>query len=281
MLFSEIKPFVRYARYINLTTKSSFYEVVPLDARLFYTLRGNGKIKIQNTEYEMSAGSLLIVNSGVPYHILMPENTVSYIAINFDYTQKAASRTMPIKPVSRNKFSKEMLVDFNSFDDVEVLSEVLYIKNIDYIQKKLTYIVREYMQKMLYYEHKSSHLLADCITDSVRFLAIGNTTHAKEQQNQILTYIHDNYQKNLTNHSIGQIFGYHPNYVSFLIKHITGMPLHQYLIHVRLLNAVNLLENTTMPICEIALACGFCDTAYFSGYFKKHFGMSPTKYRCV
>lgn len=281
MLSTEINPFVRHARYLNLTENSFFNEAVPLDARLFYTLHGCSKIKVKNNEYEMSPGSLLIINSGIPYHILMPENTVSYIAINFDYTQKAASLTMPVKPVLRNEFSKKMLVDFHTFNDTEVLSEVLFIKKIDSIQKRLTYIVREYMQKLLYHEHKSGHLLADCIIDSVRFLAIGNISPAKEQQNQILAYIHDNYQKNLTNHSIGKIFGYHPNYVSYLIRHITGMPLHQYIIHVRLLNAVNLLENTAMPICEIASACGFYDTAYFSGYFKKHFGMSPTKYRCV
>ena len=282
MLFSQINPFVRHARYLNLTKNSFFNEVIPLDARLFFTLHGFSKIKVKNNEYEMSKGSLLIINSGIPYHILTPENTVNYIVVNFDYTQKAASLTLPIKPVLADKFSKKMLVDFHVFDDVELLSEVLFIKEFDSIQKKLTYIVREYIQQLLYHEHKTGHFLADCIIESLRFLTIGNNTAPeKEHQKQLLTYIHTNYQKNLTNHSIGEIFGYHSNYVSFLVKQITGMPLHQYIIHVRLLNAVNLLENTSMSVYEIATACGFCDSAYFSGYFKRHFGVSPSKYRCV
>ena len=47
MLSTEINPFVRHARYLNLTENSFFNEAVPLDARLFYTLHGCGKIKVQ------------------------------------------------------------------------------------------------------------------------------------------------------------------------------------------------------------------------------------------
>ena len=49
----------------------------------------DGKIKVKNSEYEMTPYSLLIINSGIPYRIMTPEISVDYIAINFDYTQKA------------------------------------------------------------------------------------------------------------------------------------------------------------------------------------------------
>ena len=87
------------------------------------------------------------------------------------------------------------------------------------------------------------------------------------------------YSKSLTNFDIGKYFGYHPNYVNQLIKNATGVSLHRYLLNVKMMNAVSLLENTTMPIGEIAQRCGFCDLAYFSQYFKRHFGIAPSKYR--
>ena len=40
MLFSEINPYVRYARYLNLDKNSLFDEWVALDARLFYIING-------------------------------------------------------------------------------------------------------------------------------------------------------------------------------------------------------------------------------------------------
>lgn len=281
MFFSQINPWIRYARYLHLDKNSCYHEVVPLDARLFYTLSGQGKIKVKNKEYEMLPHSLLIINSGIPYEIIAPEATVSYAAINFDYTQNGTHLVLPISPVSTENFKSEMLVDFNVIEDAQELSEILYINKIDAIQNKLNTIINEYTQKLLYYESKSGHILAECISESLRFIYIGSSHLKIEPSNRILAYIHSNYHENITNISIGKKFGYHPNYVGFLIKHATGMPVHQYIIHVRLLNATYLLENSSLSISEIATACGFCDSAYFSGCFKKQFGLSPSKYKNV
>jgi YesN/AraC family two-component response regulator len=227
----------------------------------------------------MTNHSALIINSGVPYHILTPESSVRYILVNYDYTQSAAHLTTPIKPVAKEKFTHDMLVDFKTFEDVTSLSRVIYIKKLDNIQAKLTVIVNEYMQKLLYYEEKTGHLFAECLTDCIRFSQIGNTASEDESSKNIISYIHEHYMEGITNCSIGELFGYHPNYVSALIKKKTGMPVHQYIIYVRLLNAASLLENTALSVNEIAISCGFYDIAYFSKYFKKYFGVSPSEYR--
>lgn len=281
MLFSEINPRIRYARFLNLDSNSNYREVVPLDARVFYTISGQGKIKVKNKEYNMSTHSLLIINSGVSYKILTPETQVKYAAINFDYTQKRTDVILPLVPVSVENFKNEMLVDFNLIEDTKELDEVLYINKIDIIQNKLNTIIEEYTHRLLYFETKIGHILAECISDSLRFINVGNSYPEQEPSNRILSYIHSNYHKNLTNISIGKLFGYHPNYVGNLIKRATGMPVHQYVIHVRLLNAAYYLENSSLSINEIATTCGFCDTAYFSGCFKRHFGLSPSKYKNI
>ena len=129
--------------------------------------------------------------------------------------------------------------------------------------------------------HRSGHILAQCLSESMRFLKIGSTDMKKETANHILSYMHENFSENLTNHSIGSYFGYHPNYISSLIKRLTGMPIHQYIIHIRLTSAANLLENTALSCDEIAQKCGFCDLAHFSKCFKNHFGVNPSKYRNI
>lgn len=281
MLFSQMNPYVRYGRYLNINEKSHYKEVVPLDARLFYALDGYSKIKADGVQYDMGPNSLLIINSGIPYQLLTPSAPANYIAINFDYTQNAAVRSNPIIPVAQEQFKPELLVEHQTFEDVPALSGVLYIPEISAIQKKLRAVVKEYMQKLLYFEQKTSHMLAECIAESMRFSQIGSVAHDPESPNRILAYIHYRYSENLTNISIGKQFGYHPNYVSFLIKHVTGMPVHKYVIHVRLMNAKIMLENSDLSVSEIAAACGFCDLAYFSACFKQHFGISPSKYRNV
>ena len=279
MLFSEINPYIRYARLLNVDKTFPFGASVPLDARLFYTLDGHGTIIVKNKEYEMPTFSLVVINSGIPYKIIGSEKPVTYIAINFDYTREEARQSIPVPPVDAENFCKEMLINPCIFEDSPELSEVLYIKHIPALQKKLSTILNEQMQKLLYYENRIGYILAQCLTDSMRFFRIGGIYTEKETASQILSYIHENFSENITNYSIGNYFGYHPNYISFLVKHLTGFPIHQYIIHLRLRKAANLLEDTTLSCDEIALSCGFCDCAYFSRYFKKHFGVSPSKYR--
>ena len=279
MLFSQINPYIRYARLLSVNTNSHYDKVVALDARLFFTLDGYSKINVKNKEYEMLPSSLIIINSGIPYEIAKTENRVRYIAINFDYTQKANIYNTPIVPVTPDTFQKEMLLDYCTFDDTKELSEVIYIKQIPVLQKKLNTIVNEHTQKLLYYKNRSGHILAQCLADSMRFLKIGSTDIKNENAHRILSYIHENYRKDLTNCSIGNFFGYHPNYISALVKRLTGMSIHKYIIHVRITNAANLLENTAFSCDEIAQICGFSDSSHFSKCFKNYFGVNPSKYR--
>lgn len=281
MKLSQINPFIRYAIHLDLNAFSEIEQVIALDARLFYVVEGYGKIKVNSDLYEMSENSLLIVNSGIPYHILTPESSIKYIQINFDFTQKSASCFQPVTPVAIENFSKEMLLDFIEFEDSFLLSNVLYIKKIDGIYNKLSAIINEYSQKLLYYNQKAGHILAECIFDCLRHTELGDISSENIIQNEILMYIHTHYNEKLTNDSIAKIFGYHPNYVSALIKQMTGLPLHKYIIQARLEKAANLLVNSKLSVNEIAVLSGFYDTAYFSGYFKKHFGITPSKYRNI
>ena len=279
MRISDINPFVRYARYLRLDKNSKYDEVVALDARVFYTIDGYGKIKVDGEEREMRRHSLLVINSGVAYRIEAPDESVEYIALNFDYTQSAAHLSVPVKPESVRSFEPRMLINACSFEDSDSLSGVLYVDGIDSIEKRLTQLVGEYMQKLIYHEAMCGHLLAECISDALRFSQMGNQGAQKVTGDRIISFIYDHYLESLTNETVGRALGYHPNYVSFLVKSMTGMPLHRYVLHLRLMNAASLLENTAMSVSEVAARCGFCDAAYFSGYFKKHFGVAPSEYR--
>lgn len=279
MRVAEINPYIRYARYMNLDENSRYHQAVPLDARLFYTVKGQGKIKVKGVQYDMTPHSLLIVNAGVPYHLKTSDAPVEYIALNFDYSQQAAHRNVPVAPVSPRAFKREMLLDLHTFDDAPALSDVLYVKEFSTVQPKLSAILEEYTRRILYYENKCGHLLAECLFDCLRFAETGNYGVKKSSVSHILSYIHAEYPQNLTNAGIGKRFGYHPNYINFVIKRVTGMSLRQYLIHIRLLHAADLLESGALSVGEAAEQCGFCDAAYFSKCFKKKYGINPSEYK--
>lgn len=63
------------------------------------------------------------------------------------------------------------------------------------------------------------------------------------------------------------------------IKEIADMSPADFLRHVRMQRAEDLIKGTREPFSQIAYKVGFADPKYFGKCFKKHTGMSPSEYR--
>ena len=92
-------------------------------------------------------------------------------------------------------------------------------------------------------------------------------------------YIRENVHDEISNTELGAIFGYHPFYVSRMLKEKKGVTMRQYVIAYRFKAAKRMLELTDKSIGEIADECGFTDASYFAKTFKSTFGITPKEYR--
>ena len=63
------------------------------------------------------------------------------------------------------------------------------------------------------------------------------------------------------------------------MKQLTQKTAMAYLLDRRMTYARELLLTTKMPIAEVAVACGFEDTSYFTRVFKQHYGSTPSAMR--
>lgn len=95
----------------------------------------------------------------------------------------------------------------------------------------------------------------------------------------LLEYIRTHYQKPLSNQALAARFSYHPNHLSKLMVQYTGMSLHQYLLHVRITAAAQLLRSGDTAVSEAARAVGFESLSHFSRLFKQRIGCSPARYK--
>ena len=92
-------------------------------------------------------------------------------------------------------------------------------------------------------------------------------------------YIDEHLECDLSVASLAEAFYVSPNYFSRLFKKVMGEGCNEYIVRKRIDKSKSLLETTTIKAGKIALMVGYNDTNYFSMAFKKHTGMSPTKYR--
>ena len=79
--------------------------------------------------------------------------------------------------------------------------------------------------------------------------------------------------------TLAEKFYVSPNYFSRLFKRVEGEGCNEYIVRKRIEKSKTLLETTTLKTGRIAMAVGYNDTNYFSIAFRKHTGVSPTKYR--
>lgn len=105
----------------------------------------------------------------------------------------------------------------------------------------------------------------------------------EKEQHEIVSmakrYIDEHLEAELSVAKLAEMYYVSANYFSRLFKRITGEGCNEYIVKKRIEKSKILLETTTIKAGRIALMVGYNDTNYFSLAFKKHAGMSPTKYR--
>lgn len=92
-------------------------------------------------------------------------------------------------------------------------------------------------------------------------------------------YIKDNCSQPLTLADVAKKYSFSKEYFSTIFKETTGSGFSEYLTQMRISKSIGMLNNTTMSIAEISVACGFNDSNYFSAVFKKIMGGTPKQFR--
>ena len=98
-------------------------------------------------------------------------------------------------------------------------------------------------------------------------------------QKEILLFIQEHYTERLLLEDLAAHFHLSEKYMShYFVEHFR-IPFSNYVLHLRLVHARQLLETTEEAITEIALRTGFTNVSYFIRAFKEAYGMPPYRYR--
>lgn len=97
--------------------------------------------------------------------------------------------------------------------------------------------------------------------------------------NDIVIYINDHYDEDITVTDIAERFFVSESYLSRFFKEKSGKSVMKYVNDVRIERAKTYLLRTSMSVGEIANCVGFDDINYFSRKFRLTSGMTPSEYR--
>ena len=276
MELKDINPFVRFSRFLTIQEHSEFSECCPIDARLFFVESGEGKIMVNDKTFVMPAYSLIFINSGQNYRIL-PANSV-YNAINFDFTQKFSNFEAPIPPVNIENMGGKTPFERITFSDAPCFDKYCFLPDCYSLRQHFIKIMDTYEKKLPFYRLNTSIELSLILLKAAQ--KSEKRTQKKDGFNveKIIEYVQNHYCEELNNTELSKMFHFHPNYINLEFKKHTGKSLHGYILELRILKSISLIESGFTDISEIAHSCGFGDSNYFSRYFKKKTGISPSKY---
>ena len=94
----------------------------------------------------------------------------------------------------------------------------------------------------------------------------------------ILEYIRTNPEKDLSADALSKMFSYHKNHINKLVKKETGKSLGEYVRHIKIEYAKELLLEELYSTSNIATRLGYYDYSHFYKAFLLETGQRPTDY---
>lgn len=102
---------------------------------------------------------------------------------------------------------------------------------------------------------------------------------AYERIFEVVRYMNSHYMQDMSLSLVAEKFYISPYYLSRFFKEATGFTFIEYLNHVRVMEAKQLLESSSMKVNLIARKVGFGSITHFGRVFKQVTGQAPLYYR--
>ncbi len=245
--------FVKDENYLDLNPMQFGYETCKPDKSfgpavrthwlIHYVVSGQGLFQIGENTYNVKVGEMFVIPPFVEtYYEADKENPWSYIWIGF---------------TAKSDITKH-LTDIMKYPEAEkIFNSMKKCEN--------------------YTSGRSAYLCAQLWNLFALFTE--GKDEKKDYVDTALEFIHSNYMEDITVEKIAKFLNLDRTYFSVIFKKQTGLSPKQYIVSHRMKIASSLLTKKHTEISVIANSVGYTDLYNFSKMFKRHFGVSPTKYR--
>jgi AraC-like DNA-binding protein len=101
----------------------------------------------------------------------------------------------------------------------------------------------------------------------------------RERMVAVRDYIEEHLAEDIDLDTLGRVVALSPFYLSRLFRREFGQAPHAYLARSRLEAAAGLLIHTSLSVTQIADRVGWMSASHLTARFRRHFGVTPTRYR--
>ncbi|WP_296058546.1 response regulator transcription factor [uncultured Amphritea sp.] len=120
---------------------------------------------------------------------------------------------------------------------------------------------------------KSVHVM---LPDEVRFR---RSPENEKLLQPAISYLEGHFREKITEERLALLCKISVSQFSRTFRQTFDVTFQEYLVRFRLNESARLLRNPSASIADIAYLVGFNDPSYYARAFKKHFGVTPSRYR--
>ncbi|MCP8617561.1 response regulator [Salirhabdus salicampi] len=164
----------------------------------------------------------------------------------------------------------EMKNCLNKLDEDDVREIFFHMKhNVEGLQQLLD-------------DFKFQNILDEAEWEKLVRLCTTHIQHVQKSQRyieRVQQYIKENYHHSMTLEDAAALVDLSPSYLSVLFKEETNQTFIEYVTHIRMERAIELLQQNKHSLKEICFMIGYKDPNYFSRVFKKHTSKSPKQFQ--
>ena len=245
---------------------------------LLFFNSGSASIYLDGKLYHAKKDDLVIVNSKEAHYIESRDTTTEYTVIQFDSELLQMSSTV---------FALKYIIPFSGPDKKypRIFNDELKLGEI---RQRVRDIHDEYKEKPYAYELAMQGNIIMLFLDIVRAwhkygIDIESDISIKDRDlewlNKAMSYIEDNYNRNISAKEVSKVCLMSYNYFTTRFKQQMQRSFSSHLNTVRLRHAEHELISSDKSITEIAYDSGFSSTSYFISMFAKYKNITPQNYR--
>ena len=273
MLLKDINPYVRFVRKVGMR-RANLRLSRNYDCRLFFFARVDGSINISGKDYKLSNNDVVFLPPASCYQLMSRIDDFEIYSIGLDMDGCHGDDRETFTAVWAENFDPALVF---STDVPEEFAQPIIV-NAPNLRGKFDRCYDELRLKPLYYHETASGIVKLILAEMLRRRSF--TECESGITNAVIDYIKTNYSNvNLSNDSVAHHFGYHPYYLSRVMKLTTRKTLHKYITEYRVDIAKGFLVSGKQDVSEIARICGFNSASYFTKVFRDECGVTPSVYR--
>ena len=242
---------------------------------LFVPLTDSLDFEVASYCYTVKKGDLLLLPPNVIHRLVVTESEpLEYLYLQF--TPRAMPENQELTDVVATLFDEHTdgswslrRLSKERFSYVYAAVKRLCIEGDREARRQFFCILLPVLQEILFYGSHVSGRYDELIREDGSKYSLTD---------QIIDYISRHYAEIQDISFVSEVFHYSAVHVNTLIKARLNVSLWQYVLHIRLDRACDMLVSGTHA-GDVALSCGFKDYSTFYRMFKKCYGITPTECR--